>query len=142
MSFNVSIVSNGLQLENLAQARPTMERPWERLLQVRTSHRYHMSFSDACSSSHSPPVATTGFVAPESAPPPCRLPHRPHSSTGAFPRPLAYPEVSSISSFGVQRLTTRRSCSGSPRPCDNSGSVSLMYVRYTDIEYTSLMLVA
>src|SRR5258708_38402539 len=54
------IVSNGLQLENLAQARSTMERLWERLLQVRISHRYYMRFSDACSSSHSPPAAATG----------------------------------------------------------------------------------
>ena len=68
MSFNVSIVSNGLQLENLAQAQPTMERPWERLLQVRMSHRYHMRFSDTCSSSHSPPVVATGIVAPGSTP--------------------------------------------------------------------------
>ena len=140
MSFNASIVSNGLQLENLAQARPTMERPWEQLLQVRTSHRYHMRVSDACSSSRSPPVAA--FVAPGSAPPPCRLPHHPHTSTSVFPRPLAYPEVSSISSFGVQWLTTRRSCPGSPRPGNDSGSDSPMYVRCTDIEYTSLMHVA
>ena len=91
---------------NLAQARPTMEWPWERLLQVHTSHRYHMRFSDACSSSRSPPMAA--FVAPGSAPPPCCLPHCPHASTGTFTRPLAYPEVSSISLFGVQRLTTRR----------------------------------
>ena len=138
MSFNASIVSNGLQLENLALARPTMERPWERLLQVRTSHKYHMRFSDACGSSHCPPVAATGFVAPGSAPPPCRLPHRPHTSTGAFPRPLAYPEVSSISSFSVQRLTTRRSSQARPDHVTTPGasSISLMYVRYTDIEYT------
>ena len=145
MSFNASIVasivSNGLQLENLAQARPTMERLWERLLQVRTLHRYHMRSSDACSSSHSPPAAATGFVAPGSAPPPRRLPRRPHTSMCAYPRPLAYPEVSTISSFGVQRLTTRGSCPGSPRPCDDSGSNSPMYVRYTDTACASLTLV-
>ena len=139
MSFNASIVSNGLQLENLAQAQPTMERPWERLLQVRTSHRYHMRLSDACNSSHSPPVAATGFLAPGSCPPPCRLPHCPHTSTDAFLRPLAYLEVSSISSFGVQRLATRRSSPGSPRPCNNSGSISLKYVRYRDTACASLM---
>ena len=43
-----------------------MEWPWEWLLQVHTSHRYHMCFSDTCSSSHSPPVAA--FAAPGSAP--------------------------------------------------------------------------
>ena len=142
MSFDASIVSNGLQLKNLAQAQPTMEQLWERLLQVRMSHRYHMRFSDARSSSRGLPVAATGSVAPGSAPFPCRLSHRPHTSMGAFPRPLAYPEVSSISLFGVQWLTTRRSCPGSPRPRDNSGSISLMYVCYTHIDYTSLMLVA
>ena len=141
MSFDVSIVSNGLQLENLAQAQPTMEQLWERLLQVRTSHRYHMRFSDACSSSRSPPVAATGFVAPGSAPFPCHLSHRPHTSTGAFPRPLAYSEVSSISLFSVQWLTTQRSCPSSPRLCNDFGSISLKYVHYTDTACASLMLV-
>ena len=64
---------------------------------------------------------------------------------GAFPRPSANPEVSTVSfkaSFSVQRLTTRRSCPGSPRPGSDSGSDSPMYVCSTDIEYTSLMLAA
>ena len=95
-----------------------------------------MRFSDACSSSCSPPVVA--FVAPGSAPPPCPLPHHPHTSTGAFTRPLAYPEVSSTSSFSVQRLTSQRSCSGSPRPYDDSRSDSPRYVRHPDTACASL----
>src|SRR5258708_3796448 len=63
----------------------------------------------------------------------------------ALSRSPACPEVSTVSfkaSFGARWLTTPRSCSGSPRPCDDSGSVSLISVRYTDIVHTSLMLVA
>ena len=41
----------------------------------------------------------------------------------------------------ARSLTTRRSCPGSPRLCDNSRSDSPMYVRYTHTAYTSLMLV-
>src|SRR5258708_19931393 len=60
---------------------------------------------------------------------------------GAFPRPSAYPEVSTISfkaSFGARSLTTRISCPGSPRPCDASGSESPKYVRYPDTACASL----
>ena len=64
---------------------------------------------------------------------------------GAFSRPSAYPEVSTVSfkaSFGVQWLTTQRPCPGSPRLGNDSGSDSPMYMCSTDIKYTSLMLAA
>ena len=43
---------------------------------------------------------------------------------------------------GLQLEDLAQARPDSPRPCDDSGSVSLMYVRYSDIEYTLLMLVA
>ena len=64
---------------------------------------------------------------------------------GTFPRPSANPEVSTVSfkaSFGVQWLTTRRSCPGLPRLGSDSGTDSPMYMCSTDIKYTSLMLAA
>ena len=121
---------------------PRLGRPWND--SGSDSSRYVRHIDTTCASLTLPQSTHGGnrlcstWICP---PPPCRLPHCPHTSTGAFTRPLAYPEVSSISSFGIQRLTTQRSSPGSPRPCNDFGSVSLKYVRYIDTACASLMLV-
>ena len=100
-----------------------------------------MRVTDASSAVHSPRATATGYVAPWGFPLLAAFPRRPHSSMGAFPWPSAYPEVSTISfkaSFSARSLTTRTSCPGSPRPCDDSGSDPPRYVRHPDTVCTSL----
>src|SRR5258708_9440058 len=131
-----TISSFGIQQLTTRRSCPGLR---ERLPQVRALHRCPMCLTDADTVVHSPRAVTTGFVAPWRFPPPRRLPRHPHTSMGGLSRSLAYPDVGTILSFGVQRLTTRGSCPGSPSPCSDSGSVSLKYVRYTDTAYTSVM---
>ena len=78
-----------------------------------------------------------------SSPPRCLL-RRAHTSTGAFSRPSAYLEVSTVlpkASFSVQRLTIRISSLGSAGLRSDPGSDSFMYVHSTDIAFISLMAV-
>jgi len=110
----------------------------------------YVRYPDTACASLKPVVQSTVYVQQQPAlqhpgsPPPRCLPRCPHTSMGAFSRASSYPEVSTISfeaSFGARSLTTRRSCPGSPRPCDDSRSDSPKSVHYTDTTCTSLTLV-
>ena len=59
-------------------------RPWEWFPHPCALHRYHMQLADASSAVH---VAATSFAVPWASPPPHCLPHHPHTSMCAFPRP-------------------------------------------------------
>ena len=93
-------------------------------------HIYCMYFTDACSLAHSPPTTAIGPARPRTSPPPL-LPRCPHTPNRTSPKPLAYPQVSTISSnapFSTQQLTTQRPCAGPARPHNDPRSDPSVYV--------------
>ena len=143
MSFKASFSARSLTTRISCPGSPSLcdDSGSDSPPQVRAPPRYRMSITEACSAVYSPRAAATGFAAPWGFPPPRRLPRRPPHLHGRILKALGIPKgkYDSLKAlFGARSLTTRGSFPGSPRPCDDSGSDSPIYVRYIDTAYASL----